>query len=261
VADGALQAVSPAALPLAAGVLAEHGPRVRVRAAERHLVRRQGVPPLRDLLLLGSGTGAGGEPLPGVAAELAAVTRIWRGDGRRTTLRAGPAATVAALREGAAACDVLHIAGHGLRPAAADGLDGVDPMLASALRLAPAAGGRDDGLLTAEECLELDLRGVALAVLSACDSGRGRIERREGVAGLRRALLAAGCRSLVVTAWPVPDAAARRWMEDFYTALRDGCGVDDAARGASLAELARQRDLGHGDHPNGWGGFLAVNGW
>jgi CHAT domain-containing protein len=70
--------------------------------------------------------------------------------------------------------------------------------------------------LTAEEIADLDLRGVELAVLSACESGLGKLAGGEGVLGLQRAFQAAEARTLVTSLWKVDDAATSVLMEEFY---------------------------------------------
>jgi CHAT domain-containing protein len=89
----------------------------------------------------------------------------------------------------------------------------------SGLVLAGANRSAAQGILTAEEVADLDLRGVELAVLSACDTGLGKQAAGEGVLGLQRAFQAAGARSLLISLWGVNDAATSVLMEEFYTNL------------------------------------------
>src|SRR5262249_6227819 len=78
---------------------------------------------------------------------------------------------------------------------------------------------RAKGILRAEELANLDLRGCELAVLSACETGLGKVDPGEGLQGLQWAFQAAGARSLVVSLWKVHDAATSVLMEEFYTNL------------------------------------------
>src|SRR5207237_1170835 len=79
--------------------------------------------------------------------------------------------------------------------------------------------GQDDGILTALEVAELDLGGVELAVLSACQTGLGEAAGGEGLLGLQRAFQVAGTRAVVASLWSVDDEATRKLMERFYENL------------------------------------------
>jgi CHAT domain-containing protein len=141
------------------------------------------------------------------------------------------------------------------------------PLLRAGLVLAgvnaSSAGARtdEDGLLTAEELVTLDLSATRLAVLSACEAARGAVHTGEGAFGLRRALELAGVRSVVMSLWPVSDRWARRWMRVFYGALEDGEELDGAVRRAQLANLKRLRLTGQPPHPYRWAGFIAAGEW
>src|SRR5262249_23629800 len=93
----------------------------------------------------------------------------------------------------------------------------------------------EDGLLTAEDVVGLDLLDTELVVLSACDTGLGEIHVGEGVMGLRRAFIVAGARTLVMSLWKVPDLATAFLMDRLY-ANRLTCGLD---RDLALREAQR----------------------
>lgn len=75
-----------------------------------------------------------------------------------------------------------------------------------------------------------------LVVLSACDTGKGRISG-DGVMGLSRALIGAGASSVLVSLWAVPDAPTASLMKAFYDALRRGKDKPQALRDAMLVTM------------------------
>ena len=74
----------------------------------------------------------------------------------------------------------------------------------------------EETILTALEAAELELGGVELVVLSACNTGRGQVAGGEGVLGLQRAFQLAGARSVVASLWRVPDEETHQLMREFY---------------------------------------------
>jgi CHAT domain-containing protein len=161
---------------------------------------------------------------------------------------------------------ILHLATHGFflddnrstAPAPSAGPPppgGENPLLRSGLALAGAnqlVSGNDDGILTALEASGLDLSGTQLVVLSACETGVGKVSNGDGVYGLRRALVIAGAESLVMSLWQVDDTATRDLMAGYYTRLAAGRPRSAALRDVQL-EIQRNPTYAH---PYYWAGFL-----
>jgi hypothetical protein len=124
-------------------------------------------------------------------------------------------------------------------------------------------GDREEGFLTAEEVAWLDLSGVEMIVLSACETGLGSQRGGEGMLGLRRALRQAGARTVVTSLWSVPDESTSELMKMFYYRLwLDGESTLDALRGAQLDLLDRNRAENEGRGlPYTWGAFVLEGDW
>src|SRR5579883_1764922 len=75
------------------------------------------------------------------------------------------------------------------------------------------------GVVTGEHLIDLDLSGLELAVLSACDTGLGDVAGGEGIFGLQRAFHYAGTRNVVASLWKVPDQSTAAIMALFYRNL------------------------------------------
>jgi CHAT domain-containing protein len=94
----------------------------------------------------------------------------------------------------------------------------------------------DGGVLTAEAIAGLDLSGLELAVLSACETGLGEVAGGEGVFGLQRAFHLARARNVVASLWKVDDEATAALMGLFYHHLwQEKLSPLEALRQAQLA--------------------------
>lgn len=90
------------------------------------------------------------------------------------------------------------------------------------------------GILTADDISRLDLSGLELVVLSACQTGQGRATA-EGLYGLQRAFKKAGARTLVMTLWNVDDQVTREFVVRFHQLLatsQNGWNKESAFRQA-----------------------------
>ncbi|WP_027001381.1 CHAT domain-containing protein [Hugenholtzia roseola] len=162
---------------------------------------------------------------------------------------------------------ILHIATHGffIPPLKDKGVENMqevmrnkvleNPLWRSGLLLAgcenPKAEG-EDGVLTAEEALSLNLDNTELVVLSACETGLGDIQNGEGVFGLQRAFQQAGAKTVLMSLWKVSDEATQMLMTEFYKNLLAGKTKRQAFLSAQLALKAQFPE------PYYWGAFVMV---
>jgi CHAT domain-containing protein len=120
----------------------------------------------------------------------------------------------------------------------------------SALVLSQEVGEKEDGFLQAREIAALHM-SPGMVVLSACQTGRGSIERGEGILGLTRIFFCAGARSVVSTLWEIGDEATAEFMSRFYHYLSRKM---DEARALQLAKLSLL-DTKYA-HPFYWAAFV-----
>ena len=145
------------------------------------------------------------------------------------------------------------VGGASAPPAAVDNaLNRSALLLAGAAQAGRASDRAQDGLLTAQEVAGLELLGTELAVLSACDSGRGALQTGQGVYGLRRAFMVAGVQTLVSSLWQVPDQETSELMVSMYQNLLGGKGRADALQAAMRAMKQRK------SHPYYWAPFISI---
>ncbi len=182
-------------------------------------------------------------PLPGAEAEVRDIVRYYPGAKVFFNADANKSNFVASTPQ----ARIVHVAAH----ATADLLD---PMQSKVL-LADE-NGRANYLL-AEDVVGMDLNNAALIALSACESGLGRVAAGDEVLGFPRSFLSAGASSLLVSLWPVSDAATEKLMTALYSDLANGASIQDAMRTGQLAVL---HDPGN-SHPYFWSSFNLIGNW
>jgi CHAT domain-containing protein len=96
--------------------------------------------------------------------------------------------------------------------------------------------GNDDGIVRARDILKLRL-DADIVVLSACQSGIGKLVRGEGIAGLSQAFVYAGAERVVVSSWEVNDLATSDLMKEFYAGLSRNVTPGEALQQAKLAMI------------------------
>lgn len=110
----------------------------------------------------------------------------------------------------------------------------------------------DDGILTATEAMNLNFENTELVVLSACETGRGKIEQGEGVFGLQRSFLVAGADAIIMSLFKVSDEVTQNLMVQFYKYWLSGDEKRVAFKKAQLDIKAQYRN------PIYWGSFTMI---
>lgn len=142
----------------------------------------------------------------------------------------------------------VHFATHGV-------VDSRYPALSAlAMSQFDQRGNAVSGYLRLDDIYRLNLN-ADLVVLSACDTALGREIRGEGLVGLTQAFLYAGAKGLVLSLWPVSDAATATLMGRFYEQMiKEGVSAGEALKVAQLSMAAEPR----WDNPYYWGAFVLV---
>ncbi len=137
----------------------------------------------------------------------------------------GKEATEAVFKNEARDYRILHFATHFLS-------NDIQPLY-STIVLAHGNENGDDGYLQTHEVFNARLN-ADLVVLSACNTGVGKLRKGEGLVGASRAFLYAGAPSLLVSLWSVNDEATSTIMTWFYEGLKAGLNKRQALRQAKL---------------------------
>ena len=183
------------------------------------------------------------DPLPGAEREVRELADQFPG----AKLFFNAAANQTNFRANAPQSHLVHIAAHAMA-------DTLDPLHSKVL-LADENG--QPNYLEAKDVLGMKLDNVAMIALSACESGLGRVDDGDEVLGFTRSFLSAGTSTMLVSLWPVSDAATEKLMTTLYTDLAKGDQVQDAMRAAQLAVMADPATA----HPFYWAPFNLIGNW
>ncbi|MBK6962396.1 MAG: CHAT domain-containing protein [Bacteroidales bacterium] len=181
-------------------------------------------------------------PIPGVEEEIKGIKKALSGN----TI-SGPSATENRFKEIAGNYNILHLAMHTL-------VNNEKPML-SKLVFYQDKDTIEDGMLNTYELFGMNLN-AGLAVLSACNTGTGKLMRGEGMMNLARGFIYAGVPGIVMTLWSVEDQSSAEIVEKFYEYLEDGMAKDEALRQAKL-DLIDQGDPLR-SHPYYWAAYVTI---
>jgi len=187
-------------------------------------------------------------PLPDAEREVDAVSALY--DRRHSLVLKRGQATEGRTKAALADATIAHFATHAI-------LDNGNPMY-SRLMLARHGESSEDGWLESWEVARLSLK-ADLVVLSACETGRGRVGGGEGVIGLSWAFFLAGAHSILATEWKVASDSTAELMIAFHGALRAPARNPPLHKAQSLRKAQLQL-LGHAktEHPFYWAPFVLM---
>ncbi len=151
------------------------------------------------------------------------------------------------FKEKAGGFGIIHLATHAI-------VDDENPMNSRLLFTCDSLEKGEDGNLYSWELYNMPLN-AQLAVLSACNTGFGKIRTGEGVMSLGRAFAYAGCPAIVMSLWPAQDEVTADIMTYFYQGLSRKLPKDQALREAKLKYLQKAEDFMA--HPFYWASFVA----
>jgi len=181
-------------------------------------------------------------PIPGALEEVKRVSTIYKGK-----VLIGQMASEAMFKSEAPNYNILHLSAHTI-------IDNENPMY-SKLVFTPGVDKKEDGLLNTYELFNMNLN-AELAILSACNTGSGKLQLGEGIISIARGFFYAGVPSVVMTLWSVEDNSSALLMELFYKHLTEGLAKDEALRQAKLDYLKQSDQLT--SFPYYWAGYVNI---
>jgi len=160
----------------------------------------------------------------------------------------GENATETAFKKNAADYKVLHLAMHTI-------INNENPLYSKLIFFKPKGDTLDDGMLNASELINMELH-ADMAVLSACNTGSGKMRKGEGIMSLSRDFFYAGVPGIIMTAWAVEDRSGVKLMENFYKYIAQGKPRHEALRMAKIEYLENCDKLTA--HPHYWASYMNV---
>jgi CHAT domain-containing protein len=182
-------------------------------------------------------------PIPGVEEEVKNILKIYSG---KMLLNEG--ATETNFKDLSEQYNILHLAMHTI-------IDDINPLYSFMVFSEDKTDTINDGFLNTYELFNMSFSGE-LAVLSACNTGTGKLERGEGIMSLARGFIYSGIPSIVMTLWTVEDQPSADLITAFYKNLSDGMPKAVAMNKAKIDYLNKAGELK--SHPYFWAGYVNI---
>ncbi|MEL7531355.1 MAG: CHAT domain-containing tetratricopeptide repeat protein [Bacteroidota bacterium] len=184
----------------------------------------------------------GFSPLAHNQDEARAVQKVMGGD-----IYLGEEATELRFKSLASQHQIIHLSSHAK-------VNDEDPLY-SQIAFSQSQSGSEDGVITVAELFDMHLP-AEMIVLSACETGIGKLFKGEGISSQAKGFAFAGAKSIITTLWSINDAASAELMPGFYHYLKEGERKDIALHKAKLDYIKQTDQIGA--HPFYWAGFVPI---
>jgi len=182
-------------------------------------------------------------PIPGVEDEVNNIIDICSGEMYLNDL-----ATETVFKQLSEQYHILHLAMHTI-------IDDMNPLYSFLVFAKDDKDTLNDGYLNTYELFNMNFSGE-LAVLSACNTGTGKLEQGEGIMSLARGFIYSGIPSIVMTLWTVEDQPSANLITSFYKNIADGIPKAVAMNKAKRDFLKQAGPLEA--HPYFWAGYVNI---
>lgn len=159
----------------------------------------------------------------------------------------GKEATKLRFNQHADEADIIHLALHGKA--------NLESPLKGSIIFHDSINSSEYSHLYSYELMNFNLK-ARLTVLSACETGLGKIYEGEGVYNLARGFRYAGCPTLISSLWRIDDRSTASIVKGFYRQLAVGSNLDDALKQSKNQYINNADELLA--HPRYWAGMLLI---
>jgi len=181
--------------------------------------------------------------IPGTIDEVKSIHKIFYGK-----LLLGKSASETAFKDICNKYDIIHIASHGF-------VNNEHPLFSKLVFNHEEEDTLNDGLLNTYEIYNLHI-SAPLVVLSACNTGWGKLYKGEGTVSLARGFYAAGAKNILMTLWSITDKTSNKLVQQFYTNLAKRQTVSISLQQAKLNFIKDADEISA--HPFFWAGYISV---
>jgi CHAT domain-containing protein len=204
---------------------------------------------LRKVHVLGSRISGYLTPLRFSSKEIEEASSIFKGKSYF-----GEDANAVSFKENVPFSKIVHFAGHTIINDSIPELSGI--FFSDVTSDNGKEDGTGDEVIYVNEILNLNI-GANLVILSACETGIGKLVQGEGLMSIGRAFKYAGCPNLIISLWKINDRSASEIINRFNRNLKKGLPKDIALRNAKIDYLNSNTSYSHA-HPFYWSAFILI---